>query len=177
METLRIVNAVYTMQSSFPFDVAWLHFNLMETKLYPARPHMLKWKLTANGKTVLIFPNNKIQIIGKVTKEEAESMWKTIVEELRQALDEPMLTITSPKLSTMTVTARLSFKPNLRAIQCNDKVSYEPEIFPAALLSHWAPLKVTLFPSGHINFTGVKNIDDVIPILKSLDSMYHPSTL
>ena len=172
MESLRIVNAVYTMQSSFPLDIAWLHYNLMETKFYPARPHMLKWKLTANGKTILIFPNKKIQIIGKVSKEEVESMRRTIVGELRQVLDEPSLTLTSPKLSTMTVTARLPFKPNLQGIMCNDQVSYEPEIFPAALLSHWSPMKVTLFPSGHINVTGVKNEDDVLPILVSLHDMF-----
>ena len=134
---------------------------------------MLKWTLPTNGKTVQIFPNRKIQIIGKVSSTEAEDMREVILKELRQALDEPTLTITSPVVCTMTVSAQLLRKPNFHNIICNHNLSYEPEIFPAAILSYWSPKKVTLFPSGHINITGVKKESDVIPIIKSIKSMFH----
>ena len=167
-----MVNAIYTMQSNLAFDIAWLHWNLMETKYYPAKPHMLKWILPTNGKTVQIYPNNKVQIIGKVNYEEAKSMRDTIIQELRQALDEPSLTMTLPAVSTMTLTARLPFRPNFNGLVCNSLVNYEPEIFPAVILSYWSPMKVTLFHTGHINLTGVKNVNDVIPIVSSLQSMF-----
>ena len=176
METLRVVNAVYTMECNSAFDIAWLHYNLMETKYYPARPHMLKWKLPRNGKTVLIFPNCKVQIIGKVSSQEAKDMREDIIKELRQALDEPLLTMTLPVVSTMTLTAQLPFRVNLHGIVCNSEMSYEPELFPAAILSYWKPIKVILFPSGHINITGAKNECDVIPILTSLESINNKGT-
>merc|ERR1711893_293359 len=132
MESLRVVNAVYTMQSSSAFDVAWLHYCLMETKYYPARPHMLKWKLPMNWKTVQIFPKGTVQIIGKVNMEEAWKMRTAIIEELRQVLDEDILTLSDLKVSTMTMTLRLPFKTKLHELESNIHIDYEPELFPAA---------------------------------------------
>ena len=174
MESVNVVNAVYLMESSTAFDLLWLHYNLMDTTYYQGKPHMLKWKLPTNGKTVQIFPSHKIQIIGKVSRDEVEAMYHTIVSELRQALDEPSLTVTRPKLCTMTLTAKLPFKPNLHRNVCNKQFSYEPELFPAAILSYWSPMKVILFPSGHINITGVKQESNVPAILTSLTSMFQP---
>ena len=72
----------------------------------------------------------------------------------------------------MTMSANLPFRVNLHNIECNHLISYEPEIFPAAILSYWKPKKVTLFPSGHVNITGLKTETDAIPILNSLQLMF-----
>ena len=134
---------------------------------------MLKWTLPTNRKTVQIYPSGKIQIMGKVTCKEAEDMRLVILDELRQALDDPAVTLTSPLVCTMTVSAHLPFRVNCHNLISNHQVLYEPEIFPAAILSYWKPVKVTLFPSGHVNITGLKNETDAIPILNSLKLMFY----
>ena len=72
----------------------------------------------------------------------------------------------------MTVSAQLPFRANFDNLICNHQISYEPELFPAAILSYWHPKKVTLFPSGHVNITGLKSVSDAIPILNSLKLMF-----
>lgn len=53
---------------------------------------------------------------------------------------------------------------------CNKELSYEPELFPAALISKWHPAHVTLFPNGKGLITGVKSHDESLCILKQLSS-------
>ena len=55
-------------------------------------------------------------------------------------------------------------------VRCSKDFSYEPELFPAALLSMWHPIHVTLFPNGKGNISGVKNLNDVYPILRTIPS-------
>ena len=51
---------------------------------------------------------------------------------------------------------------------CNQYFSYEPELFPAALISYWSPAHVTLFPNGKGMITGIKDRDSAVDILHKL---------
>lgn len=53
---------------------------------------------------------------------------------------------------------------------CSKDFSYEPELFPAALISKWYPTHVTLFPNGKCTITGVKNKDTAQCIIDELPS-------
>lgn len=56
---------------------------------------------------------------------------------------------------------------------CNSNFSYEPELFPAALISKWNPAHVTLFPNGKVMLTGVKSIKEASKIIDKLHSFLH----
>ena len=57
---------------------------------------------------------------------------------------------------------------SFRIASCDRYFSYEPELFPAALISKWHPIHVTLFPNGKGNMSGVKSPHDIVPILEKI---------
>ena len=57
---------------------------------------------------------------------------------------------------------------------CTKDFSFEPELFPAALISKWQPAHVTLFSNGKGMITGVKSQDEAECILNKLPSfLFH----
>ena len=61
---------------------------------------------------------------------------------------------------------KINFKDSL----CTKDFSFEPELFPAALISKWRPAHVTLFSTGKGLIIGVKNEDKAQHILDELPS-------
>ena len=53
-------------------------------------------------------------------------------------------------------------------VMCSKNLSYEPELFPAALISKWHPIHVTLFPNGKGNISGLKQAKDIYSILREI---------
>ena len=53
-------------------------------------------------------------------------------------------------------------------VLCNKDLSYEPELFPAALISKWQPAHITLFPNGRGLITGIKLLSEAEAILDEL---------
>ena len=61
--------------------------------------------------------------------------------------------------------------------ECNQFFSFEPELFPAALISKWHPAHVTLFMNGKGMITGIKDRDTALNILKEVsDFVQHQSS-
>ena len=59
-------------------------------------------------------------------------------------------------------------------ILCNGRISYEPELFPALLLSKKTTAHVTLFPNGRGIVTGVRSPVEAIEVLQeSLTEIKH----
>ena len=56
----------------------------------------------------------------------------------------------------------------LYGIVCNKDVSYEPELFPAMLISKWLPIHITLFPNGKGIITGVRLHSEAIGVMSKL---------
>ena len=54
---------------------------------------------------------------------------------------------------------------------------YEPELFPAALISHWLPVHVAIFHNGKVIITGLKSEKQIEPILQSLIDYVHSQKL
>lgn len=50
----------------------------------------------------------------------------------------------------------------------NHKLCYEPELFPAALISCWLPVHVALFHNGKVIITGLKSEKQADSILDTL---------
>ena len=59
---------------------------------------------------------------------------------------------------------------NFSKFVCNHEFSYEPELFPAALLSKWKPAHVTLFPCGKGLVTGLTSTKCVIDIICEIEN-------
>lgn len=55
-------------------------------------------------------------------------------------------------------------------MKCNKDFSFEPELFPAALISKWAPAHVTLFPNGKGLITGIKSKAEASFIINEIPS-------
>ena len=55
---------------------------------------------------------------------------------------------------------------------CSDRMSYEPELFPALLLAKWPTARVTLFQNGKGIVTGVRHprhaMDVIFEVLTAL---------
>ena len=152
--SLRLVNAVYTMTMSSYLNLTWLHYTLADTKLYPSRPHMLKWKFE-NERTILLFPRGKLQFIGHICQSEANAMHHQVLSILRKECDIPDLSITPPKVNTMTLTYKFPFKFNLRSLPCNGQFSFEPELFLAPRL--WLSDSTYTIPCS---FSGLKTLGE-----------------
>ena len=59
-------------------------------------------------------------------------------------------------------------------ILCNGRISYEPELFPALLLSKKTTAHVTLFANGRGIVTGVRSCVEAIEVLQeSLIDLKH----
>lgn len=53
-------------------------------------------------------------------------------------------------------------------ILCNGRISYEPELFPALLLSKRRNAHVTLFPNGKGIVTGVRHPAEAVDVLQDI---------
>ena len=56
----------------------------------------------------------------------------------------------------------------MKKVTCTKDIFFEPELFPAMLLSQWRPGHVTLFPNGHGMITGVKDRKAAVAIIHKL---------
>lgn len=54
---------------------------------------------------------------------------------------------------------------------------YEPELFPAALISRWLPVHVAVFHNGKVIITGLKSEKHANDILDSLIQFVHTQKL
>lgn len=59
----------------------------------------------------------------------------------------------------------------------NHDLCYEPEIFPAALISHWLPVHVAVFHNGKVIITGLKSEKQADDILDSIFDYLHTQKL
>lgn len=77
----------------------------------------------------------------------------------------------------MVITAQLSEQVTFSNIHMSDhNLCYEPELFPAALLSQWLPVHVAIFHNGKVVITGLKcekQVDDILDCLVNYVHTHH----
>ena len=149
MESIRVVNRMRTMNCGRMINLKRLHQDLGGT-LHTGRPQMLVFP-TSVGRNMQVFRNGTVQILGNVTDDVALIMCHEFEEKTHKRLS-PMTT------SNLVMSARLKERPCLSKIRCsNARVFFEVEIFPAVLISEWAPAHVAVFHNGHVILTGIKS--------------------
>ena len=71
-------------------------------------------------------------------------------------------------VNNMVVYFELCSAFNFSGLLCNGRLSYEPELFPALLVSDASNVHVTLFPNGKGVVTGVRSALKAIEALQAL---------
>ena len=61
-------------------------------------------------------------------------------------------------------------KFSFHKLLCDKDFSFEPELFPAALISKWSPAHVTLFPNGKAMLTGIKSESEAVSVINKIPS-------
>ena len=59
----------------------------------------------------------------------------------------------------------------------NYELSYEPELFPAMLISRWLPVHVAVFHTGKVIVTGLTSEMQVLPLLDAVTDYLHTQNL
>lgn len=78
----------------------------------------------------------------------------------------------------MVISTQLSERVTFSNIHAsNHDMCYEPELFPAALISHWLPVHVAIFHNGRVIITGLKSEQQADVILDSLIDYVHTHKL
>lgn len=165
---LKLINAHYQTSYGQRLNLQRLS-NIVGSKgkLHRGRPCMLTCRLL--NKRVLFFPNGTVQILGGgITL----LLLHQIAIQVLLLLHRYNLTLPPPllrwKVNNMVFHFDLKTCINFKDCICDKDLSYEPELFPAALISKWHPAHVTLFCSGKGMITGVKSVAESMFILQEL---------
>lgn len=158
--TLRIINLMREMKVNQRIaleDVFQLYQD--ESKLYQGRPEMLVMKMKVNQQNLQLFRGGKVQILGRIRNQEAESMRHEIIMRLRSVPSMKTCQVSPLTISNIVASLQLPSAINLQNIShSNHNVSYEVELFPAALIRKWHPAHVAVFHNGKMIVTGVKSV-------------------
>ena len=157
-----IVNVFYQMKAGGPLDIHWIQWLITDAKLYTGRPTMLTWK-TEEGRRVQFFPNGTIQLMGKLTEEQAMALHDKV-----QTLLE--MDISKPVIRNIVLCVKFSQRVTFTNIPSNKDINYNPELFPAAMVTRWHPAHISLFRSGSAIVTGVKSMAAARQIMAVFDA-------
>lgn len=147
-----------------------------ESKMYRGRPEMLLMKMD-NGRNVQVFRNGTVQILGRITDDEAERMRQQLVKRLRRVKTLQKSRVTKMTIKNMVVSTQMAKEIALLNISSsNSQIMYEAELFPAALISKWHPAHVAVFHNGKVIFTGLKSTEHFKTIFRELN-LYLNSSL
>ena len=166
--SLQIVNGHYQLRCSHPINLRDVHCLLATEKtckLHQGRPTMLSCRLMT--KRVQFFPNGSIQILGgRMTRAVFYHLYVKIHHLLKTLNSAIHLT----RWTTNNIVVHFSLKNCLKFdnVSCNKDLTYEPELFPALLVTKWPPVHVTLFPNGKGMITGIKRRQEAQAILQNL---------
>ena len=163
---MRVVNAHYQLQCDRRINLHHLSAAIGPSgKLHRGRPTMLSCRMMT--KRVQFFPNGTVQVLGGgVTPSLLNHLHTQISHLLRQC--DSNFRMENWRVNNFVFHFEFPSKVKLNGCICTQHFSYEPELFPAALISKWHPAHVTLFRNGKGMITGVKSEYDAQCILDDL---------
>ena len=152
MENVTVINMMRSMRIDNKLNLESLHQKL-GGKLYRGRPEMLLLRMS-NGRNVQLFRRGTVQILGHVSQHVAEGMRHELLRRLQITTAGPLV------ISNIVISAQLKMPPCLRNMTwSNANLSYEIELFPAALIRKWHPAHIAVFHNGKVIVTGVKTVN------------------
>ena len=176
--TRRTINLMREMKVNQQIVLEELyHLYEDESKFYRGRPEMIVMRMR-NGRNLQIFRGGKVQILGRIPDEEAENMREEFVGRLKNLKKMVNCQVTRLTIVNLVVSLQLSSNINLKNIShSNHDLSYETELFPAALIRKWHPVHVAVFNNGKVIVTGIKSMNVVDDIMKSVMSFFSEKRL
>ena len=168
---MDIVNRMRVMTGSTTIDLEGLHHLYKDSsRLYRGRPEMLLLRMS-NNRNVQLFRKGKIQILGALSEETTEQMTIECLSKVRQLL--PNFQLTPATTANMVLRVAVPHTVTRKLTSSNSSVCYEPELFPAILLTNWAPVHVHVFHNGKALITGVKSLGEANFIYEDLLDFIH----
>ena len=169
---LRVINGHYQLRCDQRLHLPQLKTLLPSGRLHTGRPTMLSCRIL--GKRVMFFPNGTIQVLaGNMTPSHFDRLQVVIRRLLTSYTTMNSVTPTVIHVSQWIVNnlvvyfdLRSSFV--FSGMLCNGRISYEPELFPALLLSKKSTAHVTLFPNGKGIVTGVRSPTAAVEVLQDI---------
>lgn len=167
--SLRIVNGHYQLWSNQRINLQRLNEVIGKNgRLHQGRPTMVTCHMMT--KRVQFFPNGTIQILGGgVTLYHLYHLFRKVYQVLKVCNVSPQVLRLSPwRVNNAVFHFDLCQRFKFDRALCNKDFSYEPELFPAALISKWSPIHITLFVNGKGMITGLKTTNDALHYLRKL---------
>ena len=164
---LRIVNGHYQSSCNQRLHLKKLSVLLKNATLYLARPTMLTCRLM--GKRVQFFPNGTVQVLaGGVTQTLLRRIHHLVLLLLTSYAPNSGLRLGPWSVTNLVIQFYVENTCfNFQNIMCNGRVSYEPELFPALLMTEAKSAHVTLFPNGKGVITGIRRYSDALTLINS----------
>ena len=132
----------------------------------PQRFTAATWRHKDINGTFTLFPNGRVTHLGKPDGAPPEVHIHRYVSILKDQ-GHPVR-VSSVRTVCMSASYRLSGKIDLYSVARLPGGSYEPEIFNASLIKR-DQLALSVFHTGSVVIAGIKDIDDVYPILLELE--------
>ena len=165
MTKFRIVNGHYQLLCGQRLDLKRLKSIVKNGTLYLARPTMLSCHLL--GKRTQFFPNGTIQILaGGMSPRLLQSIHGKIYHLLNLYASPLHIHLNQWTVTNLVITFNLQHRFLFNKLVCNGRLSYEPELFPALLLSKVKAPHITLFPNGKGVITGIRQCSEAISALQ-----------
>ena len=161
--SLIITNIVCTCDLKCSINLRRLALTATNIRYDPKRFSAAIWQHRKIGGNCLVFSNGKICVNGKAnTIEKARSRVRRYARMLlKQGWP---VTLKRIKIITMSASYRLKGTLDMSVLVRGLGASYEPELFPAAMLKRES-VHFTCFPNGKILLMGIRNerdLDDIV---------------
>jgi len=166
--SLRVINAHHQLCCGQKINLQRLNDLVGENgRFHRGRPTMLTCRIMS--KRVQFFPNGTIQLLGGGVTRTLLHLLHQKVSHLLLMCDLTLRVPLSPwKLNNIVISFNFGERFKFNHLPCNQSFSYEPELFPAALISKWHPVHITLFPNGKGMLTGVKDKAEALIYLRKV---------
>jgi len=156
---LKIANIVAVAKVKERFDLDHLNSKLDNTELTPSK-NWLKMRLKPENNYVAFYSSGKFLITGVKTFKLVEIVAEKVMDKLNEnniPSDIEKLEISNIVL-TDSINLKLSLDEIINSLNSSN-ASYEPEQFPGLFYKDDDGISYTLFTSGKIVMTGVKNLE------------------
>ncbi len=154
---MEIVNLIAVAKMKEPFDLDMLVDKLKDTEKSAC---WVKMRLQPENYYIAFYKSGKFLITGIKDIETADNISKRVVKLLQEAgIDNSLETV---EIKNMVMTDKIELERPLHDIIADfdaKSASYEPEVFPAMFYKDADKISYTLFSSGKIVITGVKDIE------------------
>lgn len=158
MVDLEITNivAVAAMQKEFNLDIL---NSKIEDSEFNASKNWLKWRLKPDNNYIAFYKSGKFLLTGFKNLEELNKVRALVLKKIENI--DPENKFQDLKISNIVLKDEINLNKSLEDIIYQldpDKSSYEPEQFPGLFYKDEDGISFTLFSSGKMIITGLKNV-------------------